>query len=125
MVRLQNLTNSTIKFQGVAIGAYGFADFNAIYDYVALSRLCGSLKARYFTLNPVPKKVEDPTKEEPKKVEEPIVEIKPEPAVEELALKNETVPEVVEEQAAVEEPKVEEVKKTTKRGKKGKNTQES
>lgn len=50
MIRLQNLTGISIRFQGATIKPYGFADFQSIYDYTALARLETSGKARYFTV---------------------------------------------------------------------------
>ena len=78
MYSIQNLTNSTIKFQGITIGSYATVSVGMIYDYVTLSRLSNSGKIRYSNIA-APKKQETitktvETKVEPKKEQE---EVKP------------------------------------------------
>lgn len=78
MYSIQNLTNSTIKFQGITIGSYATVSVGMIYDYVTLSRLSNSGKIRYSSVA-APKKQETitktvETKVEPKKEQE---EVKP------------------------------------------------
>lgn len=78
MYSIQNLTNSTIKFQGITIGSYATVSVSMIYDYVTLSRLSNSGKIRYSNIAS-PKKQETitetvETKVEPKKEQE---EVKP------------------------------------------------
>lgn len=82
MYSIQNLTNSTIKFQGMTIGAYMTVSVGRIYDYVTLSRLSNSGKIRYFSV-PASKKTEeikkpvDPKVEPEKKTQEekPVVKL--------------------------------------------------
>ena len=55
MYRVQNLKNRNIRFQDVTIKAYSFHDFAMITDYITLSKLTNSGKARYFAIpNPAP-----------------------------------------------------------------------
>lgn len=56
MFSIQNMTNSTIKFQGITISAYMTVTVPYINDYVTLTRLSNSGKVRYFT-TPEKKKV--------------------------------------------------------------------
>lgn len=55
MYSIQNLTNTSIKFQGITIGAYGTATIPTITDYLTLSRLSNSGKVRYCTVKTSPK----------------------------------------------------------------------
>lgn len=120
MIRLQNLTNRGIRFQGALIDAYGFADFASIIDYTTLAKLTNSGKARYFTVTPkVQPKVElaevvdIPAKDIP-------VEVEAEPFAEETVEVQEEVQEETEEVKEVETKTP-----TTKRGKKRKADSES
>ena len=81
MYSIQNLTNSTIKFQGVTIGAYMTVCVGQISDYITLSRLSNSGKIRYFN-TPAPKTESKPVAAAPV-VEEKKVETKVEKKVEE------------------------------------------
>lgn len=55
MYSIQNLTNASIKFQGITISAYGTATIPTITDYLTLSRLSNSGKIRYCTIKTSPK----------------------------------------------------------------------
>lgn len=115
MIRLQNLTNRAIRFQGALIDAYGIADFSAINDYVTLARLTNSGKARYFTVSQENKPVAEEKPVAP--VAEEIQVIEETPVIEEAPVA-EVVEDKAEEEKPVEAP-------TPKRGKKRKNDSES
>lgn len=123
MIRLQNLTNRAIRFQGALIDAYGVADFSVINDYVTLARLTNSGKARYFNIGNADNKPQPVKSEtvEPVENEVPVTE-KAETAdeiteVEETS--NDTNAQEVQEEVKPTEPT------RTKRGKKRKNDSES
>lgn len=98
MYKVQNLTNKPFGFQGKTVVAYGSETYPQITDYISLSRLANSGKARYFIIpNPV-KIVSD--------VSAAIVSETKDVAVEEV--KDTVIPEIKE--TVVEETKVEEVK---------------
>ena len=131
MVRLQNLTNSTIKFQGIIIGAHCFADFSSIYDYVTLSRLCGSSKASYCYVTPKSIKTQVTTEQKDNnedKIETNTVPILNKEVTEKIVDtvdKKELDVEDIVETVDVEETNdssVDSQKTTTKRPKRGKNT---
>lgn len=121
MYSIQNLTNSTIKFQGITIGSYATVSVGMIYDYVTLSRLSNSGKIRYSSIA-APKKQETITKTveaevEPKKEQEevkPVVKL----PTREFGLFQKKVDEtkkeepVEEKKEEVENTKVEEVEQT-------------
>ena len=112
MYSIQNLTNSTIKFQGITIGSYATVSVSMIYDYVTLSRLSNSGKIRYSNIA-APKKQETitetvETKVEPKKEQE---EVKPVLPTKEFGLFQKKVEETKNEEPI--EEKKEEVEKNT------------
>ena len=136
MYSIQNLTKSTIKFQGITIGAYSTAVVPVITDYITLSRLSNAGKIRYFNTpikkaeTPVVEKSVEPVKKEVKK---PIItEDKPDTkekalfSTEKTLLKEEkvetetTVEDVIETKETVEdvvdEPKAEETKPSKRSG---------
>ena len=114
MYSIQNLTNSTIKFQGITIGSYATVSVGMIYDYVTLSRLSNSGKIRYSNIA-APKKQETVTKTvetkvEPKKEQEevkPVVKL----PTKEFGLFQKKVEETKNEEPI--EQKKEEVEQTT------------
>ena len=114
MYSIQNLTNSTIKFQGITIGSYATVSVGMIYDYVTLSRLSNSGKIRYSNIA-APKKQETVTKTvetkvEPKKEQEevkPVVKL----PTKEFGLFQKKVEETKNEEPI--EEKKEEVEQTT------------
>lgn len=113
MYCIQNLTNSTIKFQGITIGSYATVSVGMIYDYVTLSRLSNSGKIRYSSIA-APKKQETTTKTvetkvEPKKEQEEVKPIVKLPA-KEFGLFQKKVDETKKEEPI--EEKKEEVEKT-------------
>lgn len=122
MYSIQNLTNSTIKFQGITIGSYATVSVSMIYDYVTLSRLSNSGKIRYSNIA-APKKQETivetvETKVEPEKEQEevkPVVKL----PTKEFGLFQKEVDEIKNEEPIeekkeeVENTDVEEVKQTT------------
>lgn len=124
MYCIQNLTNSTIKFQGITIGSYATVSVGMIYDYVTLSRLSNSGKIRYSSIA-APKKQETITKTVETKVEPEKEQEEVKPAVKlptkEFGLFQKKVDETKNEEP-VEEKKeevektanVEEVEQTTK-----------
>lgn len=115
MYSIQNLTNSTIKFQGMTIGAYMTVSVGRIYDYVTLSRLSNSGKIRYFSV-PTPKKTEEVKKPVEQKVE-PEKKTQEEKPVVKLPTKEFGLFQKKAEQTKVEEPveeKKEEIVEETK-----------
>lgn len=114
MYSIQNLTNSTIKFQGITIGSYATVSVNMVYDYVTLSRLSNSGKIRYSNIA-TPKKQETitktvETKVEPEKEQEevkPVVKL----PTKEFGLFQKKVEETKNEEPI--EEKKEEVEQTT------------
>lgn len=122
MYSIQNLTNSTIKFQGITIGSYATVSVGMIYDYVTLSRLSNSGKIRYSNIA-APKKQETitktvETKVEPEKEQEevkPVVKL----PTKEFGLFQKKVEEtkneepIDEKKEEVESTNVEEVAQTT------------
>lgn len=114
MYSIQNLTNSTIKFQGITIGSYATVSVSMIYDYVTLSRLSNSGKIRYSNIA-TPKKQETitktvETKVEPEKEQEevkPVVKL----PTKEFGLFQKKVEETKNEEPI--EEKKEEVEQTT------------
>ena len=114
MYSIQNLTNSTIKFQGITIGSYATVSVGMIYDYVTLSRLSNSGKIRYSNIA-TPKKQETitktvETKVEPEKEQEevkPVVKL----PTKEFGLFQKKVEETKNEEPI--EEKKEEVEQTT------------
>ena len=115
MYSIQNLTKTTLKFQGIAIGPYMTISVGSIQDYVTLSRLSNSGKIRYFT-TPTPKAVvaektevahKAVLKVEPVKVEVK-EEVKEEVKVEETSVAEEAREEIKEEpvESVTEEPTV-------------------
>lgn len=114
MYSIQNLTNSTIKFQGITIGSYATVSVGMIYDYVTLSRLSNSGKIRYSNIA-APKKQETitktvETKVEPEKEQEevkPVVKL----PTKEFGLFQKKVEETKNEEPI--EEKKEEVEQTT------------
>lgn len=115
MYSIQNLTNSTIKFQGMIIGAYMTVSVGRIYDYVTLSRLSNSGKIRYFSV-PTPKKTEEVKKPVEQKVE-PEKKTQEEKPVVKLPTREFGLFPKKAEQAKVEEPveeKKEEIAEETK-----------
>ena len=109
MYSIQNLTKTTLKFQGIAIGPYMTISVGSIQDYVTLSRLSNSGKIRYFT-TPTPKAVvAEKTEVAAKKV------LKVEPVKEEVKVEvKEEIKEEVIEQPVKETPIAEEVKEEIK-----------
>lgn len=115
MYSIQNLTKTTLKFQGIAIGPYMTISVGSIQDYVTLSRLSNAGKIRYFT-TPTPKAVvTEKTEVAPKTVikvepvkEEVKVEVKEEVRVEETSVAEEAKEEIKEEpvETVTEEPTV-------------------
>lgn len=108
MYSIQNLTNSTIKFQGITINAYGTITVSTITDYISLSRLSNCGKIRYCTVKATkkeevvtaqPEKIKEiPVKGEVK-VEEPVIEKVVEPVIEEkieTTVKDNPVENIVE-----------------------------
>lgn len=111
MIRVQNLTNRKLRFQGVTIEPYGSYDYPNIYDYITLSRFVNTGAARYNTVKIQPK-VEEPVVEE---VKETAKAVEVEPVVEPVT---EPVVEPVVEEVKTEEPVKEdeqEPKPSTKR----------
>lgn len=115
MYSIQNLTKTTLKFQGIAIGPYMTISVGSIQDYVTLSRLSNAGKIRYFT-TPTPKAVvaektevahETVLKVEPVK-EEVKVAVEEEVKVEETPVAEEAKEEIKEEpvETVTEEPTV-------------------
>jgi hypothetical protein len=98
MYKVQNLTNKPFGFQGKTVAAYSAETYPQITDYISLSRLANSGKARYFIIpNPV-EIVSD--------VKAAVVTETKEVTVE--AVEDTSIPEIKEN--VVEETKVEEVK---------------
>ena len=122
MYSIQNLTNSTIKFQGITIGSYATVSVGMIYDYVTLSRLSNSGKIRYSNIA-APKKQETITKTVETKVEPEKEQEKVKPVVKlptkEFGLFQKKVEEtkneepIDEKKEEVESTNVEEVAQTT------------
>ena len=115
MYSIQNLTKTTLKFQGIAIGPYMTISVGSIQDYVTLSRLSNAGKIRYFT-TPTPKAVvAEKTEVAPKTVlkvepvkEEVKVAVEEEVKVEETPVAEEAIEEIKEEpvEAVTEESTV-------------------
>lgn len=97
MYKVQNLTNKPFGFQGKTVAAYSAETYPQITDYISLSRLANSGKARYFIIPNTVEIVSD--------VKAAVVAETKEVTVE--AVKDDVIPEIKE--TVVEETKVEEI----------------
>lgn len=107
MYSIQNLTKTTLKFQGIAIGPYMTISVGSIQDYVTLSRLSNSGKIRYFT-TPTPKAVVAEKTEISHETVLKVEPVKEEVKVEETPVAEEAREEIKEEpvESVTEEPTV-------------------
>lgn len=130
MFSIQNMTNSTIKFQGVTIGAYTTVTVPFINDYITLAKLSNSGKIRYFATPTKKKVVSTPVENdvetnlvEKKKVEEVKEDTKIEEKKEEVivektdSVKPEVIIEAVE-QTVEEDTEWKPVRKSKRNGNK-------
>lgn len=103
MYSIQNLTKTTLKFQGIAIGPYMTISVGSIQDYVTLSRLSNAGKIRYFT-TPTPKAV---VIEKTDVAAKPVLKVEPTKEEVKVEVKEEVIKQPVEETPIVEEAKEE------------------
>ena len=137
MYSIQNLTKSTIKFQGITIGAYSTAVVPVITDYITLSRLSNAGKIRYFNtpikkaetpvvekaVEPVKKEVKKPmiTEDKPDTKEKALFSTESKTLLKEEKVETETTVDAVSEtketvEDFVDEPKAEETKPSKRSG---------
>ena len=98
MIRINNLTNRLIKFQGQSIPAYGYLDFALVTDMIGLARLLNSGKISYNQYYPETENTE--VVEEPVKVA--VDEVVEETLVTEEPVKEESEPVIIDETPAEE-----------------------